>query len=198
MTAPLIYHLLVSPFGVFVIETTNYGGWIYGSENERTWTHAIHRRNYTFQNPLHQNYNHVKTVQSITGLPPDQIHSLVVFVGKGRFKTSMPPNVITPEGLRRYFFGKSSFEVSDGSDAASGVHNAEELAGLMTVQFAQQIEGVTADIVCPTGLSGQVGGQLTCTGTTSDGWTLTIVVLEHEEGAFRWDITESVPVTTAG
>ncbi len=90
------------------------------------------------------------------------------------------------------------FEVSSGSDAASGVHNAEELAGLMAVQFAQQIEGVTADIVCPTGLSGQVGGQLTCTGTTSDGWTLTIVVLEHEEGAFRWDITESVPVTTAG
>jgi hypothetical protein len=74
------------------------------------------------------------------------------------------------------------FEVSTDSDTASGGHNAEALAGLMALQFAQQIEGVTANIVCPTGLSGQVGGQLTCTGTTSDGYTLTVVVREREEG----------------
>ncbi len=90
------------------------------------------------------------------------------------------------------------FEVSTDSDNASGTRTAEELAGLMVVQFAQQADGVTADIVCPTGLSGQVGGQLTCTGTTSDGYTLVIVVLEREKGAFRWDVVESVPVTTAG
>ena len=94
------------------------------------------------------------------------------------------------------FAGGCYFEVS--TDSGNGTRTAEELAGMMVVQFAHQANGVTADIVCPTGLSGQAGGQLTCTGTTSDGYTLTIVVLEREMGAFRWDVVESVPVTTAG
>ena len=65
----------------------------------------------------------------------------------------------------------------------------------MVFQFAQQVNGATADIVCPAGLSGHAGERLTCTGTTSDGYALTIVVVEREEGAFRWDIVNSVPVT---
>ncbi len=100
--------------------------------------------------------------------------------------------------LTAIFASGCYFEVSTDLDNASGTRTAEELAGLMVVQFAQQADGVTADIVCPTGLSGQVGGQLTCTGTTSDGYTLVIVVREREKGAFRWDVVESVPVTTAG
>lgn len=94
------------------------------------------------------------------------------------------------------FAGGCYFDVS--TDSGSGIRTAGELAGLMVVQFAQQFDGVTADIVCPTGLTGQAGVQLTCTGTTSDGYTLIIVVLEREQGAFRWDVVESVPVTTAG
>jgi hypothetical protein len=86
------------------------------------------------------------------------------------------------------------FDVSTTGNA-SGRRSAEELAGLMVTQFANQTGGVTAKIACPTGLSGQPGSQLTRTGTTSDGYTLTIVVLEREAGAFRWDIIDSVPVT---
>ncbi len=85
------------------------------------------------------------------------------------------------------------FEAS--SDFGSGTRTAEEVAGLMVVQFSQQTGGVQADIVCPNGLSGQPGGQFTCNGTTSDGYTLKIVVSEREEGAFSWNIVESVPVS---
>ena len=87
------------------------------------------------------------------------------------------------------------FDVSTSLDNASGTRTAEQLAGTMVWQFAQQADGATADIVCPAGLSGHAGEQLTCTGTTSDGYALTIVVVEREEGAFRWDIVDSVPVT---
>ncbi|WP_105213111.1 nuclease-related domain-containing protein [Pseudoalteromonas sp. T1lg22] len=31
-------HLLVSPFGIFVIESKNYSGWIFGSEKQAKWT----------------------------------------------------------------------------------------------------------------------------------------------------------------
>ena len=34
-------HILVSPFGIFVVETKNYKVWIYGSADQSTWTQVI-------------------------------------------------------------------------------------------------------------------------------------------------------------
>lgn len=34
-------HILVSKFGVFVIETKHYSGWIFGDENSKEWTQVI-------------------------------------------------------------------------------------------------------------------------------------------------------------
>ena len=47
-----IDHILVSPFGIFVIETKNYKGWIYGSESQSNWTQVIYKSKHNFQNPL--------------------------------------------------------------------------------------------------------------------------------------------------
>ncbi len=94
--------------------------------------------------------------------------------------------------------GGCYFEVSSDSSNAGGTRTAEELAGLITVQFAMKANGVEADIVCATGLSGEAGRQGTCTGTTSDGYTLEIVTLDRGEGAFRWDVVKSVPVERGG
>ena len=38
-----IDHILVSPFGIFVVETKNYKGWIYGSEDQSTWIQVIYK-----------------------------------------------------------------------------------------------------------------------------------------------------------
>jgi hypothetical protein len=51
-----IDHVLVSRFGIFVIETKHYKGWIFGDEKSREWTQVIWGRKYRFQNPLHQIY----------------------------------------------------------------------------------------------------------------------------------------------
>jgi hypothetical protein len=108
-----IDHVLISPCGVFVIETKNYSGWIYGSADQQNWTHVFHRKKFRFQNPVHQNYNHVKAVQASTGMSNDQIHSLVVFVGSGEFKTQMPAEVVNIDGLKRYFWSKSEIVLSE-------------------------------------------------------------------------------------
>ena len=36
-----IDHIVISPFGIFVIETKNYKGWIYGGANQVQWTQNI-------------------------------------------------------------------------------------------------------------------------------------------------------------
>ena len=86
------------------------------------------------------------------------------------------------------------FDVSTDSNKTGGTRSAEELAGLITVQFAMKVDGATLDVTCPEGLTGTAGRQVTCTGTTSDGHNLEIAVLEHGDGAFRWDVVKSVPV----
>jgi len=88
-----IDHVIVSRFGVFVVETKNMKGWIFGGERQKTWTQQIYRSKHHFQNPLHQNYKHTKTLESALGLTPEQLISVVVFVGDSSFKTEMPANV---------------------------------------------------------------------------------------------------------
>ena len=97
-----IDHLVVSEFGIFVIETKNMRGWIFGSEKQAEWTQKIFKKNVRFQNPLRQNYKHTKAVEAVTGLEPDRVHSVVVFVGDSTFKTPMPSNVTNLGGLVRY------------------------------------------------------------------------------------------------
>jgi hypothetical protein len=99
-----IDHIIISSFGIFVIETKNFKGWIFGGENQKQWTQSLKRsyrfyslfNRYTFQfkNPLHQNYKHVKAIQAFLNVEPKFVFNVVVFVGNSRFMTDMPVNVM--------------------------------------------------------------------------------------------------------
>ena len=65
-------------------------GWIFGTANQKNWTQKICKHTNKFQNPLHQNYKHVKTLEALLDTPSAANHSLVVFVGDSTFKTDMP------------------------------------------------------------------------------------------------------------
>ncbi len=88
-----IDHIVVSNFGIFVIETKNMKGWIFGSEAQAKWTQTIHRSKYFFQNPLRQNYKHTKTLALLLNMPHEKFHSLVIFTKNADLKTKMPENV---------------------------------------------------------------------------------------------------------
>lgn len=97
-----IDHVVVSKYGLFVIETKNYKGWIFGGERQAQWTQQIYKQRHRFQNPLRQNYKHVKVLQEALGLSQDQIHSVVVFIGDSTFKTPMPDNVTSSATFLKY------------------------------------------------------------------------------------------------
>ncbi|OFT00427.1 nuclease [Neisseria sp. HMSC31F04] len=88
-----IDHIYVSVFGIFVIETKNYTGWIFGSEKQSKWTQVVYKQKHYFQNPLRQNYAHIKALSELLQLPEEKFHSMVVFLGDCELKTQMPPNV---------------------------------------------------------------------------------------------------------
>ena len=97
-----IDHIIVSKFGVFVLETKNMRGWILGSSNQKLWTQKIYKHNSKFQNPLRQNYKHTQTLESMLELPAESVRSVIVFVGDSKFKTKMPPNVTDASSFVRH------------------------------------------------------------------------------------------------
>ena len=46
-----IDHIVVSVYGVFVIETKNYKGWIFGGEKSAQWTQNIYGKKKQFYEP---------------------------------------------------------------------------------------------------------------------------------------------------
>lgn len=90
-----IDHIFVSRFGLFIVETKNMGGWIFGNANQPQWTQVIYKQKNKFQNPIRQNYRHLKAIESLTQTPISKLHSVVVFTGDSTFKTDVPPSVCT-------------------------------------------------------------------------------------------------------
>ncbi len=97
-----IDHVLVSRFGVFVIETKNMQGWIFGRQSDAWWTQSIYFNKRRFQNPLRQNFKHVKALESVLAVPAQTLHSVVAFVGSATLKTELPRNVTQGAGFVSY------------------------------------------------------------------------------------------------
>lgn len=65
-----IDHLVVSPYGIFCIETKGYRGWILGGEHAEYWTQSLPNRRwgtsqYQFYSPIRQNQGHVRYLSSL-------------------------------------------------------------------------------------------------------------------------------------
>lgn len=82
-----IDHIVVSKYGIFVIETKNMQGWILGGANNEQWTQSIKGgHKYQFRNPLLQNNGHVKALQDVLKLQRDAFISIVVFSDNAEIK----------------------------------------------------------------------------------------------------------------
>lgn len=101
-----IDHIIVSRYGIFVVETKNIKGWIFGDPKQPTWTQKIYKHSSKFQNPLFQNFKHIKTLESTLGISDNHIFSVIVFLGDCEFKTDMPDNVTYAGGFIRFIKSK--------------------------------------------------------------------------------------------
>ena len=101
-TTTQIDHVVVSQYGVFVIETKTYSGWIFGDEKSAQWTQSIYRKKSRFQNPLRQNYKHICALSGNLGIDKSYFHNIVVFNGNCTIKTEMPENVVYAEKVVQY------------------------------------------------------------------------------------------------
>ncbi|MCQ2526766.1 MAG: NERD domain-containing protein [Lachnospiraceae bacterium] len=74
--------LMIHTSGIYVFESKNYSGWIFGSEYQKTWTQTLpsgrksHKEH--FLNPIMQNKLHIKWLQNQIG-ENSPVHSIIVF-----------------------------------------------------------------------------------------------------------------------
>lgn len=95
-----IDHVLINSNAIYVIETKNYSGRIYGNEKQEQWTQVLNygKSKYRIYNPILQNATHVNVLKRVlnTNLP---IKSIIVFVNNNT-EYIEANNVYTPGELR--------------------------------------------------------------------------------------------------
>lgn len=82
-------HLIVSPYGIFVVETKNHKGWVFGDVNGKVWTQVLGgdagwrayggHSHYTFFNPVTQNELHMEHLSRQIKIPRNFMTGMIVF-----------------------------------------------------------------------------------------------------------------------
>ena len=85
-----IDHVVVSVYGIFVIETKNYHGTITGTERKEFWTQERHGKRYNFRSPFRQNYAHIRALMQLLGLDEDCFFSIAAFADDAVLPKSSP------------------------------------------------------------------------------------------------------------
>ncbi len=151
-TTTQIDHVIVSIHGVFVVETKNMSGWIFGSENDPTWTQSFQGgKKYRFQNPIRQNYRHLCSLIEFltawdTGLElskndiEKRLFSVVFFGPDAEIKTKekLPDSVVV--GSIRYIKSKteSVFDETEVNAIVDALRAGRLPAGLISGRATRQ------------------------------------------------------------
>ena len=107
-TTTQIDHVIVSEWGIFVIEAKTYSGWVFGDAKSPQWTVTHFKRKDRFQNPLRQNYKHLATLCECLGIPMEYFKTIVAFGGETTFKTEMPAEVMLFGDVPNYILRNSA------------------------------------------------------------------------------------------
>lgn len=90
-----IDHIVVSNYGIFVIETKNYKGWIIGNEHDEYWKQVIYKRKEKLYNPIKQNYGHIMALKEVLKVFPNLDYiSIITFTINANLKVNSTTDVI--------------------------------------------------------------------------------------------------------
>lgn len=90
-----IDHIVVSPYGVFVIETKGYRGWILGGEDSEYWTQTIYDNKYKLYNPIRQNAGHVRFLRHMLSCSVNiPFIPIVVFNNSAELKVNTNKSIV--------------------------------------------------------------------------------------------------------
>jgi hypothetical protein len=93
-------HVVITPYGLFVIETKNYQGTIYGGVDRKTW--SVNGK-FKMMNPFIQNYGHIQALKGLLNKKYESLfYSMVSFTKRCTFKVDLELRKIASNDLIVY------------------------------------------------------------------------------------------------
>ena len=82
-----IDHIVVSKYGIFVIETKQYNGYITGSKYDKKWVrHLKNKKKVLYTNPIKQNYGHVISICELLNIDESKVFNIVCIPSRAKLK----------------------------------------------------------------------------------------------------------------
>ena len=153
-----IDHILISTRGVFVIETKNYSGYIYGDDERHEWTQSLNYGNTVnkFHSPIKQNKTHLYLVNKFLNNKYPVI-GLVVFV-QGNIENINSSQVYTLNGMKACIAHHSEILTPDDIQTINSILLSKIESATTERQHVENIREMKQKIdnnICP-----RCGGQL--------------------------------------
>ena len=108
-----IDHLVISVYGIFVIETKNYKGWITGSDDSEGGTGEGGGEEEGGYNPIRQNKAHISALSKQLGLSFNKFIPIIVFSNRADLKVNTVHNVIYTTQINRVIKAYSDIKFSE-------------------------------------------------------------------------------------
>lgn len=79
--------IMLSPSGIYVLESKNYSGWIFGDEKSKYWTQTLQKSSKNkFFNPIWQNKAHINALKNVLDIEDHFYISYIVFSERCKIK----------------------------------------------------------------------------------------------------------------
>lgn len=140
-----IDHLVLSRFGIFVIENKDYKGWIFGDINESNWTQSLPggTNKFQFQNPIHQNWSHIMSLRKLmTFVDDDILQNVVVFTGDCEIKTGQIVGVVHSDKIVEYITGFRESKMSE-NDLQLAIGKLSFLCQTLDISAEQHVNNLS-------------------------------------------------------
>ncbi len=96
--------VIIHEKGIFVVESKNYSGWIFGNKEQKYWTQSLPGGNKNkFYNPIKQNQTHCNAIEKHLGISENELVSFIVFSDRCELKV-VPENTDHTIILQRILF----------------------------------------------------------------------------------------------
>ena len=109
-----IDHVVVSKYGIFVIETKQWHGFITGSFYDEKWTmHYGSDNSYSVSNPIKQNYGHILSLSELLGVDKSKLINIVCFPSDVTLKLYNCFNVVGLDDLNNKIISYNAIRIDE-------------------------------------------------------------------------------------
>lgn len=133
--------IMVHEKGIFVFESKNYSGWIFGSLEQKNWTQCLpNKEKNKFYNPIMQNRTHINALSRFLKIEKDKFYSFIIFSNRCELK-KVPEN-------------NEEFELLKRNDLVKRTNNAA--SDKVTIFTHEQVDEIVAKLKPLTEVSEEV------------------------------------------